>query len=181
MSSAPEPAAIVRPAIAGCLEAGRRCRALVEAVKLHDESAGPSAYPAIGPHLRHCLDHFTCFLRGHAGGEIDYDARDRDSRVERDPDYFLEQLDRVTAELKGLAAAGNGELSVRQEAAPRRQGEAVRTSVERELLFLSSHTIHHIAIMSLLAERAGMRVPADLGVAFSTASHEERSTVTSGG
>jgi hypothetical protein len=68
-----------------------------------------------------------------------------------------------------------------QEAAPGQEGGMVRTNVERELLFLSSHTIHHIAIMSLLAERVGMTVPADLGVAFSTASYEERSAVRSGG
>lgn len=181
MSSAPDSSTASWPALAGCLEAARRCRVLVDAVKLHDASAGRSAYRAIGPHLRHCLDHFSCFLRGCADGEIDYDARDRHERVERDPDYFLERLHGITEQLAKLVAADATELRMRQEPAPGQEGGMVRTNVERELLFLSSHTIHHIAIMSLLAERVGMTVPVDLGVAFSTASYEERSAVRSGG
>jgi len=180
MSSATDTSTASWPAVVGCLEASRRCRALVDAVKLHDASAERSAYRAIGPHLRHCLDHFTCFLRGCASGEIDYDARDRHQRVEQDPDYFLEQLTLVTDQLSKLEVTESGDLSMRQEAAPHQGGGVVRTNIQRELLFLSSHTIHHIAIMSLLAERVGMIVPADLGVAFSTASYEERSAVPSG-
>ena len=67
-------------AIEGCLEACERCRVLVQAVT--GPQSTPQAFPGIGPHLRHCLDHFICFLRGVESGDVDYDARDRDERHE---------------------------------------------------------------------------------------------------
>ena len=39
---------------------------------------------AIGGHYRHCLDHFDCLLSGVAAGEVDYDHRRRDPRIEND-------------------------------------------------------------------------------------------------
>ena len=51
-------------AVQGCLEACRRCRCLVEIIGEQEASLARRAYEVIGPHLRHCLDHFVCFLRG---------------------------------------------------------------------------------------------------------------------
>jgi hypothetical protein len=45
--------------------------------------------------------------------------------------------------------------------------------LERELVFLSGHAIHHIAIMALSAAAAGVTLPAELAVAFSTEAHRE--------
>jgi len=158
-------------AIAGCLEACARCRVLVEAVT----GSRPEAYRGIGPHLRHCLDHFTCFFRGEPGATVDYDARDRDERLERDPSHFLAALESVESRLRSLETAGVGRaLSVRQEAASGGRMRTVSSTVERELMFLSSHTIHHIEIMSQIAARAGVEVPDGLGIAFSTESHMHR-------
>ncbi len=164
-----------QPAIEGCLEACRRCRLLVDSVAEQDESLSRRAYQAIGPHLRHCLDHFSCFLRGFDSGVVDYDARDRDERQERDPRQFGQALDAIVAQLQSIEAdSTRRSVEVCQEVAPGGHSRTVDSNVERELMFLSSHTIHHIAIMTLLAERAGMVVPTDLGVAFSTASYMSR-------
>ncbi|AFP29100.1 hypothetical protein MRBBS_0162 [Marinobacter sp. BSs20148] len=46
--------------------------------------------------------------------------------------------------------------------------QTVKTSVERELVFLASHTIHHTAIIGMLAEQAGVKVSSDFGVHPST-------------
>ena len=168
------------PAVDGCLEACERCRILVDATT--GRGATPAAYGAISPHLRHCLDHFVCFFRGVESGAIDYDARDRDERLEQDPQYLVSILDGVVDRLRtfGSAAAARG-LAVRQEVAPGGQARTVKTTVERELIFLSSHTIHHIAIMSLIAERAGVQVPGGLGIAFSTESYMQRGSAPARG
>jgi uncharacterized damage-inducible protein DinB len=169
------------PAIEGCLEACRRCRILVDAVTAQDESTSRDAYSAIGPHLRHCLDHFTCFLRGFDSGTVDYDARDRDERQERDPQHFVRELDAIVERLQAIeSGATRRTLEVCQEVTPDGRSRTVSSNAERELMFLSSHTIHHIAIMSLLAKGAGMTVPDDLGVAFSTASYMNRTAIGSG-
>lgn len=156
------------PAVQGCVEACRRCRILVETVAGQEGTA----YQAIGPQLRHCLDHFRCFLRGIDSGLVDYDARERDENLERDPTRFLNALDEVVGRVKSVDPGLGRTLAMRQEAAPGGNSRTVDTTVERELLFLSSHTIHHLAIMTLLARREGVEVSRDLGMAFSTASHE---------
>src|SRR4051794_24117053 len=50
----------------------------------------PLAFNAsIGGHYRHCLDHFTSLLRGMNSAEVDYDHRQRDPRIESEPDFAL--------------------------------------------------------------------------------------------
>ena len=62
--------------------------------------------------MRHNLDHYRLFLAGLGGGFIDYDARDRDSPVERD---------------RGAAAAAVRALVTGLAALPREAlGRAVR-------------------------------------------------------
>ena len=45
---------------------------------------------SVGGHYRHCLDHFTSLLQGLEGEMVDYDHRDRDTRIESQPAYALE-------------------------------------------------------------------------------------------
>jgi hypothetical protein len=164
--------------IQGCLEACRRCRELVETIVEHEIRA----YEGVGPQLRHCLDHFLCLLRGVDSGVVDYDARDRDPRLEQDPHYFLTIMDSVVRQLQSMdPAVLRRSLSLHQEVAPGGQSGQVDTNMERELAFLSSHTIHHIAIMSLLAEARGVEVPPGLGVAFSTATFMQRPAISEAG
>jgi hypothetical protein len=155
-------------AIEGCVEACRRCDAVVESVISQDRDA----YTAVGPHLRHCLDHFRLLLDGWSTGAVDYDARERDVRAERDPALAREILRRITEGLVTIRSQDLGrEIRVTQSAAPGRPPLASHSRLERELVFLSSHTIHHIAIMVLAARAAGVTIPADLAVAYSTESH----------
>jgi hypothetical protein len=155
-------------AIEGCLEACRRCDAVVASVLSQD----PAAYAAVGPHLRHCLDHFNLLLDGWKTGAVDYDARARDERAERDPQLARDILRTITRELSALGPQHLGrEIRVMQSAAPGRPPLASSSRLERELVFLSSHTIHHIAIMVLAARAAGVVIPADLAVAYSTEAH----------
>lgn len=155
-------------AVSGCLEACRRCEAVIDSVLAQD----PAKYPAVGPHLRHCVDHFRLLLDGWTAGRVDYDARDRDERAEREPEVMRGALRRVA---DGLAAIGGDdlgrELRVTQSAAPGGRPLASDSRLERELVFLSGHTIHHIAIMVLAARASGVEVPEDLAVAFSTEAH----------
>ena len=58
-----------------------------------------------------------------------------------------------------------------QSAAPGRPPSSSPSRLERELVFLSGHTIHHIAIMVLAARAAGVEIPSPLAVAFSTEAH----------
>jgi hypothetical protein len=120
-------------------------------------------------------------LRGLESGLVDYDARDRQEELEADPQRLLGVIGSVGEQLRGLHSLGvDRPVRMRQEAAPGGQVRTVESSLERELMFVSSHTIHHIAIRVLLAREQGAAVPVDFGVAFSTATHLERSAPIGG-
>ena len=46
-------------------------------------TAAPVYASGVGPHLRHCIDHYAIFLAGFRDGAIDYDSMDRMT------DYFV--------------------------------------------------------------------------------------------
>lgn len=160
----------------GCLETCRRCENLV---RLFVDAAGNrQLFEMIGPHMRHCLDHFRCLLAGLETGTIDYDDRERDPLLENDPDLFLAALYEITAEMAGLEGFSTTQpVEVIQAAAPKSSPVPVGSTLERELLFLSSHTIHHLALVIEIAAGRGISVPTDLGVAFSTAAFIERQEI----
>lgn len=162
------------PVIAGCLEALDRCERLLDQVTASGDLAGSRAHAAVGPHMRHCLDHFLCLFRGIEAGVVDYDARDRDERVERD-DTTLRGVLADTRER--LLAFEPDDLEsgciVRQSAAPDGQVVITPSNLARELAFLSGHTIHHLATMLLIARGHGIDAPASLGVAFSTEAYRD--------
>lgn len=156
--------------VTGCLEACHRCEAVVDAVLDQDARA----FPSVGPHLRHCIDHFRLLIDGWPKGSVDYDARSRDARLERDP-WAVRGAFRTIA--GALASIRSGDLlrevSVTQSTAPGRPPLASPSRLERELVFLSSHTIHHIAIMVLAAKAVGVDIPSRLAVAYSTEAHRD--------
>ncbi len=158
------------PEVEGCLEACRRCRDVVDRVREAEEALAAAAYARVGPHLRHCLDHFRCLFRAlDDRAVVDYDARDRDAEVETDPDRFARELAAIEDRLRRLTAADLRTVTdVRQAAAPGGREATSASNVARELVFLSGHTIHHLALVRLLCEAGGVAVPEDVTMAYST-------------
>lgn len=164
--------------VEGCLDACRRCEAVVDLAVAHDGGRPGHAWRAVAPHLRHCVEHFLLLLAGLAAGVVDYDARARDAALEREPAAMRAALTRIAAELSGLDAGSVARtVLVRQSAASGRPPSASPSCLDRELVFLSGHTIHHIAIMALAAQPAGVTIPPGLAVAFSTEAHRDLSVV----
>ncbi len=142
-------------------------------------AAGPdgSREGGVGAHFRHTLDFYRCFLRGLAGGAIDYSRRERETRVEIDADHAALCFEGVADALAALDPADvDRALRVRVEhvedgalAAEDDPGFCT-SSVLRELQFLVSHTVHHYAIIKLHLQLSGMDVSelTDFGVAPST-------------
>lgn len=155
------------PAIDGCIVA---CARTLDIVDQFERGGGD--YTAIGAHLRHCLDHVVCFLRGERSGVVEYDARDRDVRVETDPDYYRDVAQGAMDQLATLSPATlSNTIKVCQISAPGGPLVTVSSTVERELLFLSGHTIHHLAIVTQIAKEHGIAISPELCIAFSTAAH----------
>jgi hypothetical protein len=125
-----------------------------------------------GPHLRHVLDHYSSFLAGLPAARIDYDARERDVRLETEIPFAIDRMREiigglVLVDLELLEAP----IEIRLEAGGPEAEQWSRSTVRRELQFLLSHTVHHFALIAMVLERHGVAVAEDFGVAPSTLRH----------
>lgn len=118
----------------------------------------------VSSHVRHCLDSYTSFLQGLDGGLIDYDRRARDVCIERDRHYAQS---RIAATMKALQSL-MPDLSATLLQARQDSLHWAVTSLERELQFLLSHTVHHYALVALMLRAQGIETGKELGVAPST-------------
>jgi hypothetical protein len=124
-----------------------------------------------GGHLRHILEFYECFLAGLAGGRIDYDARKRDLSVETSRTAAQQRIRWFIHGLESEPALRiDSVVSVRIEdlAGSRIADPFLVSSVGRELQVLSSHTIHHFALMAMTLRALGVPVDPDFGMAPST-------------
>lgn len=119
-----------------------------------------------GSHLRHCVDFYARFFEGLAGSRIDYEGREREARLELDRAHALERLDALIGALEDFAgSAEERPLLVRGEHA---RSEWASSSLERELEFLASHTVHHYALIAVALRAHGRDPGREFGVAPST-------------
>lgn len=124
----------------------------------------------VGGHVRHILEFYECFLAGLFDGTIDYDARPRDREVEDSRTVAISRASQMLARIESLAALEDLSMMVRAEGEPR----LLRSSVGRELQALSSHTIHHFALISMLLRVRGERVHPDFGMSPATLIFQQR-------
>ncbi|MEM9801883.1 MAG: DinB family protein [Planctomycetota bacterium] len=161
----------------------RQGRDLVGALdgEAYTQSAPTLALSGVGPHLRHVVDFYERFLNafeaqaGETRIQVDYDARDRDPRVETDPDYAIAAIDRACDRLRAIAGdprnATETPVDVRSDGSP-----WIASTVARELQSLVSHTVHHYALIAIAVRSHGGETDPSFGVAPSTLRHwsEER-------
>ena len=135
----------------------------------------------VSSQLRHVLEYYECFLDQVETLHIDYDKRKRDEFLERSR---AAAIARVRSTIAGLRESpilrGDSLLFVRIEDAGAREWRDpfVASSVARELLTLSSHATHHLALVAVILRAWNAPVAADLGVAPSTLRHREGRRLT---
>ena len=160
--------------IQGCLDSCTRLLVVTNTLTAPQFCARWNEHNSIGPHMRHCYEHFSALRDGFDGGTINYDIRERNQELEQDPAAFAAVMTGIVRWLEAMdAEILEAPLTIRQ--IPRVGAEEISSAstLRRELLFLTSHTIHHLAIVSMLAEIHGVALPPDLGVAYSTTTHEQ--------
>ena len=124
-----------------------------------------------GSHLRHILEFYECFLAGLPASQVDYDARRRDTSLERSREGARERIRSLICGLKSDATLRTDSvIRVRVEdfAGSRIHEPFLISSVGRELQVLSSHTIHHFALIAMTLRALGVPVDPDFGMAPST-------------
>ncbi len=158
--------------IQGCLQACERCDKILDAISGEIFVRERSGHQSIGAHLRHVLDHIVCFMRGLPRGIVDYGSRDRDEALERDPELFRKALHESMDALRTIPPERIGDaIQTRQTVSLDSGPVLLGSTVERELAFLSSHTIHHIAILVEFCREEGVELPRDIALAYSTSAY----------
>ena len=115
---------------------------------------------SMGSHMRHCLEYIEEFIKGVPLGVINYDKRKRQRLLETSPQKAFQKISSFKKELKSL----ENSLFLKKDTVFSldfilTKGEgyetfSCKTGLERELLFITQHTLHHLAILEfILKER----------------------------
>jgi uncharacterized damage-inducible protein DinB len=123
---------------------------------------------SVGGHVRHCLDHIAALARGFESGEVDYDLRVRGTAVETCRETARGEIGRLLVRLEHIAGYSPDTPVWVNVSTP----DLAPSTLARELAFVSSHTIHHFALIALLLHEMGVRVPPRFGYAPSTPTPE---------
>jgi len=141
--------------------------------RTYSHVAGTPFNASVGQHYRHVLEHFQSLIRGLRAAEINYDARERNQRLQSDVTYasiatcdVLRALKKYTNET--LARDCKVINSVGYSAS---QPSCLDSNVSRELAYCIGHAVHHFAIIRLICHEIDITVPAEFGVAPSTLRH----------
>ncbi len=121
--------------------------------------------------MRHIVEFYQCFLKGVDLYHIDYDSRQRDEATEQNPAVALAAIRSIIRELKTSPSLRlEAVVWVRMEDAGDTDVREpfMESSISRELQALSSHTVHHFAIVAMTLRMNGSEVDPSFGVAPST-------------
>lgn len=126
----------------------------------------------VGEHLRHILEHYICFLEGIPNGQIDYDARRRDTRISSDRIFASTAIREISDGLENLNSE-NTQLDIKMAGTKEADDGSPwsESTVKRELQYLQAHTIHHYALIALILRIQGIAPHEEFGVAPSTLRH----------
>lgn len=131
----------------------------------------------VGKHIRHILDHYLSLLKG-LEGKIDYDDRERDTRLEEDRLYTIAKTQEIVEGLAALLSQPdkvNATALVNSNEGEHPAGDIPwsLSTVKRELQYLLSHTVHHYALIALILRIQGFQTPKEFGVAPSTLKYQK--------
>ncbi len=125
---------------------------------------------SLGEHVRHLIEHYEALLG--SGSGVDYDRRQRNPDPQRSIAAARRRLDGLCDELEALAETARADAPMALHYHPDDGASEAElrlaTTVARELAFVASHTLHHMALIRMLAVHMGVEPSAEFGVARAT-------------
>ncbi len=135
----------------------------------------PAPFDAsIGQHFRHVLEHFHCLLQGASTGEVNYDSRERNPRIETEVPFATEATREVIRQFQTWNDSTIAQRcsTVSSLAYHSDSPSLISSNLARELAYCIGHAIHHFAIIRLLCSHVGVQVPPGFGYAPSTLKYQ---------
>lgn len=128
----------------------------------------PLSNATIGQHTRHIIELYQCLLNGYESAEVCYDKRERNTRMESEISYAIDQLN----EIQRLLERPNKELQIRNELG--NSEVCIPSNYFREVLYNLEHAIHHHALIKVgIKYFTELQLPDSFGVAPSTINHRK--------
>lgn len=132
---------------------------------------------SLGCHVRHVLDHYSALQLGVTTGEINYDKRSRDSVIETDAEQAKEKVYSLITWLNENITT-DVHLKMKTEiSATKQETITIDSSLQRELIYLLNHTVHHMAQVTLALRIMGITINGQIGIAPATLTHLRKSEI----
>ena len=160
--------------IGGSTNSIAQCKKILSIIYQENFTDDSNGRSSIGAHVQHILDRFYCFFVGLLEASIDYDARKRDPEIKQNVEaamFALESVARRIEQLESLPFCSEL-IGVKEFVLPSSPAVEFNSTLERELMGLITHSIHHLAIIALLAKSFGHQMDSDFGKAPSTIVYE---------
>lgn len=132
----------------------------------------PHFASSAGTHMRHVLDHYLALQDGLTQGLVNYNKRNRYSNIESCPKTALLEWQKIETWLKKVSQL-DADLPlcvVCETSVNKTQNTQTKSTLARELVFVSSHAIHHFSLLAVINSILGNKDEVNFGVAPSTAS-----------
>ena len=142
-------------------------------VKEYQQQLPPNFPSSIGAHIRHVIDHFLALMASTNSGHIDYNKRHRHNNVEQFPDKAIAEFEVITNWLANIDSntLNNTVLVTSEIDVSHEHSATCESTLERELMFASSHAIHHYAIIRIMCNMQNKHIPKFFGYAPATITH----------
>lgn len=126
----------------------------------------------IGQHVRHIIELFQCLESGYDEGQVNYEKRKRDLRIETEKDFAAgllvdvhQGLNKENKDLQLEACYDEHEV----------EPITIATNFYREVAYNLEHTIHHMALIRVgITEVSNIELPEEFGVASSTIKYRQQ-------
>jgi len=123
----------------------------------------------IGEHTRHIIEMFQCLENQYESGVVNYDKRNRDSRIQSDTVFALECIENVKKQLN------KEDKKIMLQQLVDAEELYIETNYFRELLYNLEHCIHHQALIKVaVLQLEHLQIDADFGVARSTIEYRKQ-------
>jgi uncharacterized damage-inducible protein DinB len=129
----------------------------------------------IGKHVRHILEFYELLVSSTETGELNYDRRNRDLRLEVDTRQAIERIDAIDRAVQALDLS-RPLLLLAEVSADTTELVEIPSSFSRELHYNIEHAIHHLALVQVAVRAAFpmVELPENFGVAASTVKHKRK-------
>ena len=131
----------------------------------------------IGMHFRHVIEFYKELVKVIKADEVDsllcYDNRQRDLKLETSIEDSIETLESLAMDLKSSPEADRV-FTLRSLLEVGQPMVDLPTSLFRELQYVLEHSVHHMAIIKMLAEQMNVSLDSNFGVATATQDYHKK-------